>query len=106
VLRDMRRPFPAAPFFASAVLRLLSWVSFRRRVRHCVVALARTLRPDSPMSATENRGKIGYFQMLAPDEQTNAIRRMAASGMSDDMIAAATALSVEMVRAILGEPPI
>ena len=46
---------------------------------------------------------MNYFNMLTRDEQSLAIRRLSASRMSDYEIAAATALSVEMVRQILGE---
>jgi hypothetical protein len=45
----------------------------------------------------------GYFLLLTREEQVEAIRRMAASGMTDHTIAAATMLSVEQIRAILGE---
>ena len=44
-----------------------------------------------------------HFMRLSRDEQRAAIHRLATSGMSDYGIAAATALSVEMVRTILGE---
>jgi hypothetical protein len=44
-----------------------------------------------------------YFALLTRDEQHSAIQRLAASGMSEYGIAAATRLSVEMIRAILGE---
>lgn len=44
-----------------------------------------------------------YFALLSRDEQHAAIHRLAASGMGDYGIAAATRLSVEMVRTILGE---
>ena len=46
---------------------------------------------------------LHYFAMLTHDEQRAAIQRMAAQGMSDQTIAAATKLSVEMIRAIIGE---
>jgi DNA-binding CsgD family transcriptional regulator len=47
--------------------------------------------------------RMHYFQLLSHDEQRAAIHRLANSGMSDYTIAAATGLSVEMVRVILGE---
>lgn len=49
--------------------------------------------------------ELHHFLMLSHDEQRAAIQRLAASGMSDYVIAAATRLSVEMVRTILGEQP-
>jgi hypothetical protein len=48
---------------------------------------------------------MAYFLFLSHDEQRAAIQRLAQSGMSDHTIAAATMLSVEMIRAILGERP-
>lgn len=44
-----------------------------------------------------------YFAMLDQDAQCAAIQRLANSGMSDHTIAAATQLSVEMIRKIVGE---
>jgi hypothetical protein len=55
-------------------------------------------------SAAKQSREMFYFAMLSRDEQHAAIHRLAESGMSDYGIAAATRLSVEMVRAILGEP--
>ena len=51
--------------------------------------------------------RMGYFMMLSEPERRAAIQRLARSGMSDHTIAAATQLSVEMVRSILAEhgPP-
>jgi hypothetical protein len=46
---------------------------------------------------------LPYFQMLTHQEQRAAIQRMSAGGMSDYIIAAATALSVEMIRRVLAE---
>lgn len=54
------------------------------------------------MSAGRDR-EMHYFLLLSHDEQRDAIQRLAAGGMSDYTIAAATSLSVEMVRNILGE---
>jgi DNA invertase Pin-like site-specific DNA recombinase len=44
-----------------------------------------------------------YFALLSRAEQERAIRRLAATGMSDTTIATATKLSVEMVRRILAK---
>ena len=43
-----------------------------------------------------------HFALLTEEEQHAAIKRLAASGMADTSIAAATLLSVEQVRVILG----
>jgi hypothetical protein len=50
--------------------------------------------------SVENR--MLYFAMLTEAEQHAAIKRLASSGMADTSIAAATMLSVEQVRIILG----
>jgi hypothetical protein len=50
-----------------------------------------------------NEGCMHYFALLTRDEQRAAIVRLAASGASEYTIAAASRLSVEMVRVILGE---
>jgi hypothetical protein len=55
------------------------------------------------MSAHPREREMRHFELLDRDEQRAAIQRLAISGMSDHAIAAATMLSVEMVRAILGE---
>jgi hypothetical protein len=55
------------------------------------------------VSAEKAAGKMGYFVMLTREEQAAAIRRMALAGMSDYTIAAATMLSADQIRAILGE---
>lgn len=47
--------------------------------------------------------EMRYFRLLEPQAQREAIQRLAASGMSDSTIAAATALSVEMIRRVLAE---
>jgi hypothetical protein len=54
----------------------------------------------APSLATIPR-ELVHFMLLAPTEQSGAIRRMAALGWSDYGIAAATRLSVEQVRRIL-----
>lgn len=57
----------------------------------------------SDATSTDTPGRrLHYFKMLSHDDQRAAIRRLAASGMTDHTIAAATRLSVEMVRQILG----
>jgi hypothetical protein len=55
------------------------------------------------MSANPDDRRMHYFAMLTRDEQAQAIHRLSGSGMSDHAIAGATQLSVEMIRAILGE---
>jgi hypothetical protein len=47
--------------------------------------------------------RMHYFALLTEAEQHAAIKRLANSGMADTTIAAATMLSVEMVRQILGQ---
>ena len=53
------------------------------------------------MSAVDAR--MLHFALLSEEEQRQAIRRLANSGMADTSIAAATMFSVEMVRQILGQ---
>jgi hypothetical protein len=53
------------------------------------------------MSGTVD-ARMDYFMMLSEEEQHAAIKRLAASGMGEASIAAATMLSVEMIRQILG----
>jgi hypothetical protein len=45
-----------------------------------------------------------HFNVLDQDAKASAIRRLAASGQTDTTIAAATGLSVEMIRSILVNP--
>jgi hypothetical protein len=47
--------------------------------------------------------ELFHFQLLDRDQQEQAVRRLAASGMGDYTIAAATRLSVEVIRRILGK---
>jgi hypothetical protein len=47
--------------------------------------------------------ELRHFLLLDRSEQEVAIRRLAASGMNDYGIAAATRLSVEMIRRVIGE---
>jgi ABC-type phosphate/phosphonate transport system ATPase subunit len=42
-----------------------------------------------------------YFALMPKAEQESALRRLAASGMSEHTIAAASGLSVEQVRRVL-----
>jgi hypothetical protein len=46
-----------------------------------------------------------HFHTLTRDEQTAAIRRLAALGQSEQTIAAATGLSVEMVCTLIATQP-
>lgn len=55
-------------------------------------------------TATGAEPRLHYFAMLSSEEQRAAIHRLAASGMSHHVIAAATKLSVEMIRIVLGPP--
>jgi hypothetical protein len=54
------------------------------------------------MKSPERR--MYHFQLLSPDEQRSAILQLTTSGMSAHTLAAATGLSVEMIRTILGQP--
>lgn len=54
------------------------------------------------MSSADS-ARMYQFASLTHDEQRSAIADMAAGGMSDYTIAAATQLSVEMIRVIIGE---
>ena len=47
--------------------------------------------------------EMHHFALLDRKEQHAAIEHLASSGMSDYTVASATMLSVELVRAILGE---
>jgi hypothetical protein len=48
--------------------------------------------------------ELRHFLLLDRDQQVQAIRRLVSSGMSEHIAAAASGLSVEQVRRILGEP--
>ncbi len=56
------------------------------------------------MEAAAGR-ELLYFALLDRDEQRAAILRLASAGYSDYGISAATRLSVEFVRGVIGEPP-
>lgn len=47
--------------------------------------------------------ELHHFLLLSHEEQVAAIYRLHRMGMSDDTIAAATRLSVEMIRRLLAE---
>lgn len=47
------------------------------------------------------RRRMQYFEMLPEEDKRAAVQRLAKSGMSDHTIAAATGLSVEMIRTII-----
>jgi hypothetical protein len=49
--------------------------------------------------------EMSHFLMMSEADRHAAIQRMAKNGWSDYSIAAATRLSVEMVRKLLGERP-
>ena len=53
------------------------------------------------VNADQNR--THYFAMLTHEEQCEAVKRLAASGMNDYGIAAACGFAVEQVRTILGK---
>ena len=53
------------------------------------------------MSAGAQPRELMHFLLLTPTEQAAAIRRLAAQGWTELGIAAATRLSVEMVRRVL-----
>lgn len=53
------------------------------------------------MSASPQR-ELHHFVMLDRDQQAAAIRKLAASGVSDYGVSAATRLSVEFVRTVIG----
>jgi len=55
------------------------------------------------VTADPREREMWHFDALSRDEQRAAIQRLALDGMSDYGIAAATRLSVEAVRQILGE---
>lgn len=55
------------------------------------------------MHPAHRERELQHFLLLGRGQQAEAIRRLATTGMSDYGIAAATSLSVEMVRAVLGE---
>jgi hypothetical protein len=58
----------------------------------------------SAVSAAEYRARqLGHFLGLDPEQKRQAIQRLAGSGMHETTIAAATALSVEMIQRILAE---
>jgi DNA-binding NarL/FixJ family response regulator len=57
------------------------------------------------LSGTHDSKRMEQFHTLSREQQAQAIRQLASSGMTDHGIAAACRLSVEMVRAILSQRP-
>ena len=55
------------------------------------------------MTAARRDRELHHFLLLDHDEQVAAIQGLARSGMGDYTIAAATGLSVEAIRRIIGE---
>ena len=55
------------------------------------------------MEAATVPAELRHFAELPPEAQRGAIQRLAARGYTDTSIAAATRLSVEQVRRVLGE---
>lgn len=55
------------------------------------------------MTAVRRDRELHHFLLLDHEEQVAAIQRLARSGMGDYTIAAATGLSVEAIRRIIGE---
>lgn len=58
-------------------------------------ALAGTVAPDT--------NRMAHFHALAREQQAEAIRRLAATGMSEHSMAHATGLAVEQIRRVLAE---
>lgn len=52
---------------------------------------------------TPQDARMAHFLALDPDQEAQAIGRLAASGASPYAIASATGLSVEMIRRLLAE---
>jgi hypothetical protein len=52
-----------------------------------------------------DRDRMQNFESLDRQQQAQAIKNMAASGVGDHGIASATKLSVEAVRRVIGEKP-
>lgn len=50
-----------------------------------------------------DESRMRHFHTLTRSAQGEAIRRLAALGQSEHMIARATGLSVEMIRRVMGE---
>lgn len=55
------------------------------------------------MSTHPREREMRHFELLDHEEQRSAIQRLSVAGMGDYAIAAATMLSVEQIRKILGE---
>jgi hypothetical protein len=59
-------------------------------------------QPLSKPDADDRQSRMNHFVMLSHEDQVEAIKRLARSGMSDHGIAAAAGLAVEQVRSIIG----
>lgn len=73
------------------------------RVKNAGPVVAHGVAADSTgsgASVTRER-ELLHFMLLSSEQQADAIRRLSVQGMSDFTIAAATRLSIEMVRHIL-----
>jgi uncharacterized protein YoaH (UPF0181 family) len=59
----------------------------------------------TPATAPGNveRAAMAHFHSLTREQQADAVRRLAATGMSDFGISAATRLSVEQIRRVQAE---
>lgn len=55
------------------------------------------------MTATDYAARAHLHRPKSPDEMREAVNNMASNGYGDYIIAAATRLSVEVVRQMLGE---
>lgn len=64
-----------------------------------------TLHAFMTISDADQDAHMRHFNSLPYQEQLAAIRRLAATGQSERTIAAATALSVEMIRRVLEGKP-
>jgi hypothetical protein len=67
------------------------------------IAMSRTGDADASHAVIESDARLRHFRLLTRDQQAQAIRRLAATGMTDYDVSAATRLAVEQVRQILGE---
>lgn len=54
------------------------------------------------MSATAEHARMAAFESLTREQQGAVIRRMIADGVPEYTVAAATRLSIEMIRRVLG----
>ena len=61
-------------------------------------------QPLSKPVVDDRQARMNHFVLLSHEEQAEALRRLARSGMSPHGIAAAAGIAVEQVRAIIGRP--